>query len=847
MSENGGTMINSPKPWVFVPEAQWSRRIRAELDAQPGVVAFVATDNLGIEYVIGGSASSDRPLVWVGFDDRDEGDEVSQGAKLAEAFERAVGGGSIGYGLTLRDVLQRVVVTHSMLGPFTICLSGVADCQLPMNELRELTRLGTKVWLHFRCSRPWDGGNCGDVFEIQSNDFLVRPDECAELLSGSVSPTLPDINSDATFEAVPLIDLLRAHLMPQEIDMVLVPRPGGAALLGRNGDLSVEPARFVEALMSRGRAIDAFEVLMRSSSGFSDTVVNAAGKEYSERGLFRRLWRVLSETPASVRASSDALMRWYFAAATAENQHESVRDEVNRYLTANEAPELRALFAAAFPGPEFLEEAERALMSARTPTTLRIMAFAEILQGSAESAVDHLQSALRMSERLGDNSMVVASATDLSDYWSREGRYREAVAWSEWAVDWYWQSGCRDGLRLSVARALARFNRLLLGGDVEDLGVEDEVDLARVGIPTTEALLTTAAEAAFVRGDFGFAENVLRVALERSQLPQYPGVAVALVHVLRHSSQREECFRIATRAHTVSRQALGVPKALGWLSMGIALLDRSPEEARIHLEKSLDELSRAHEAPRLAQCAITLALACTYLGDSEGAKRALMRGKRGLVELGGTGWVLLGGHDPAVQDLRDLFHNEARELELAFLGDRAVFKSGTRQEIGMRQCEVLVALALSPEGVSADQLGLRVYGESAVLPTIKAIVSRLRQSVDVSSRPYRLNGGIGADFIDLEHLVAAGRLREAVGLYKGPLLPGSEAPVVVETREHLEELLRTSVLEAGDINCMLKLSDALGDDAELLDGVLERLPPLDPRAPVVRAKRVKIERDWKRE
>lgn len=188
-----------------------------------------------------------------------------------------------------------------------------------------------------------------------------------------------------------------------------------------------------------------------------------------------------------------------------------------------------------------------------------------------------------------------------------------------------------------------------------------------------------------------------------------------------------------------------------------------------------------------------------------------------------------------------------RELELVFLGERAVRKNGSRYELGVRQCEVLVALALSPDGISAEQLGLRVYGESAVLPTVKAIVSRLRQSVDVSSRPYRINGGIWADFLELEQLVSAGRLREAIGLYRGPLLPGSDAPVVVETREHLEELLRTAVIDAGDVNGMLRLSDVLGDDAELLDAVLDRLPPHHPRAPIVRAKRAKIDRDWTRE
>ncbi len=836
-------MPTTPKPWTFAPESRWSRRIREELVACPGIAAFAASAELGLEFVIGATASRDRPLVWVGFDNRDEGDEVSQGAKLAEAFERVVGPGSIGYGFTLRHALQRIIVTHSLLGPVTVCLSGMSDWPLPMNELRELVRLGSRVWLHYAKKDGEDRDLGPDVCWVESTRFFVRPEEVVDLFPESaLQPP-----GAAQGPARPMIDLLKEHLTSPELDMVLVPKPGGAALLGRDGEGSVDAERLAEALMSRGRAIDAFETMMRSSSALPDAIVNAAGREYSERGLFRRLWRLLSEAPATVRSASDTLMRWYFAAATADNQHEAIRDEVSRYLAVNEAPELRALFAAAFPGPEFLEEAGRALSVARTPTTLRIMAFAEILQGSAECAVDYLQRALRMSERLGDNSMVVAAATDLSDYWSREGSYREAVSWSEWAIDWYWQSGCRDELRLEVARSLLHFNTILVLDDLEDLGPVFDLDLARVGIPTSEALLSTAAEAAFVQGDLALAERLLRVALERSQLSQYPGVAVGLVHVLRHLGAEHECLRIAGRAHTVSRQMHGVPKALGSLAMGIALLDSDPIGATAYLEWSLDELNRAHEAPRLAQCAIALALARTAVGDAGGATRALKRGKRGIEELGRVGWVLLGGHSPSTQQLRDSFLHEGRALELRFLGHRKVLINGTQHALGMRQCEVLVALAASPEGVSADQLGLRVYGEVAVLPTIKAIVSRLRQSVEVSSRPYRIPGGVAADFLELEQQIAAGRLREAVATYGGPLLPGSDAPIVVELREHLEELVRSAVLEAGDVSCMLQLSEALGGDAELLDAVLDRLPPLDNRIPLVRAKRVKIDREWSRE
>jgi hypothetical protein len=141
-------------------------------------------------------------------------------------------------------------------------------------------------------------------------------------------------------------------------------------------------------------------------------------------------------------------------------------------------------------------------------------------------------------------------------------------------------------------------------------------------------------------------------------------------------------------------------------------------------------------------------------------------------------------------------------------------------------------------------LGDEVYGESAHLSTLKAIVSRLRQAVPIDSRPYRIGVSARADFIELERLLAAGRVREAMSLYRGPLLPRSDAPAVVQLRDQLEESIRRAVLRSGDVEALLQLAKLAEFDLELYEAALERLSPNDPRFPIVRARLERVRRTW---
>jgi hypothetical protein len=117
----------------------------------------------------------------------------------------------------------------------------------------------------------------------------------------------------------------------------------------------------------------------------------------------------------------------------------------------------------------------------------------------------------------------------------------------------------------------------------------------------------------------------------------------------------------------------------------------------------------------------------------------------------------------------------------------AIKLAGRPLAVSERLAELLTVLAIHPEGLSARELGRCLYGGGANPVTVRAEVARLRRVAGdlVDAQPYRLSAEVRADFLDVERLLARGRVAAALDRYAGPLLPRSRAPSVVARRETL--------------------------------------------------------------
>jgi hypothetical protein len=178
-------------------------------------------------------------------------------------------------------------------------------------------------------------------------------------------------------------------------------------------------------------------------------------------------------------------------------------------------------------------------------------------------------------------------------------------------------------------------------------------------------------------------------------------------------------------------------------------------------------------------------------------------------------------------------------MRLTALGrDQAVLhRGGTQTRLNRRHSEVLVILALHPEGVTGDQLVAALYDEDAAEATVRVEVARLRRVLGdtLRSRPYRLDAPLSADFLDAARALRERDPARALAAYGGPLLPRSEAPEVVAERHWLDVRTRTAVLESADPTLLEDWLDRFGaDDLEAWEHLSDLLPP-SPRRTEARA------------
>jgi hypothetical protein len=156
-------------------------------------------------------------------------------------------------------------------------------------------------------------------------------------------------------------------------------------------------------------------------------------------------------------------------------------------------------------------------------------------------------------------------------------------------------------------------------------------------------------------------------------------------------------------------------------------------------------------------------------------------------------------------------------------------------ELSRRHSELLVLLALRPEGMTAEEVAIATHGDFGKPVTARAELSRLRRVLGsrLLAEPYRLAAPPRADFLTAGELARAGRLPAALDAYPAPLLPRSDLPLIVEAREALDHRVRSAVLRSGDPTLLSRWAGSAAgrDDLEACRRLIAALPPDDERRP----------------
>ncbi len=186
-------------------------------------------------------------------------------------------------------------------------------------------------------------------------------------------------------------------------------------------------------------------------------------------------------------------------------------------------------------------------------------------------------------------------------------------------------------------------------------------------------------------------------------------------------------------------------------------------------------------------------------------------------------------------------------LSLRFTGEGAPHATldGRSIPLTLRPAELLTALVLHPDGLTAEQLAVALYGDDGNPTTVRGEILRLRGVIGAEvlrTRPYRLDAVVDTDFGATRRALRNGQVAEALRACAGPLLPRSDAPEIRELRDELAAGLRGAVLDADDVELLAAFAaHPLGvDDLETHDRLVNELPPHDPRRPGLAARLARL-------
>jgi len=158
---------------------------------------------------------------------------------------------------------------------------------------------------------------------------------------------------------------------------------------------------------------------------------------------------------------------------------------------------------------------------------------------------------------------------------------------------------------------------------------------------------------------------------------------------------------------------------------------------------------------------------------------------------------------------------------------------GNVTRLSRRHSDLIVVLADNPDGVSSEELMLELYDDDVQSSTMRAQINRLRALLGadlVDSRPYRLCREVRADWLDVEEAIRSSRIHDALRLYRGALLPSSDAPGVVSHRDRLERDLVTALLRSTDVDLLVSATGSRwgSNNLELWERQVELLPVSSP-------------------
>jgi hypothetical protein len=220
-----------------------------------------------------------------------------------------------------------------------------------------------------------------------------------------------------------------------------------------------------------------------------------------------------------------------------------------------------------------------------------------------------------------------------------------------------------------------------------------------------------------------------------------------------------------------------------------------------------------------------------------GASLAAANGGNGkLGEAGFPRFPLRSSYPPARSEPRA----DSARLDVLGRDNGRLWLHGRELVLSPRHTELLLILSQHAEGLTAEELAVRLFEVDCSPVTIRAEMARLRRLLTsasngygpmIASRPYRMIVPIDTDVADLRRLLERGAHRRALAVYNGPVLPRSEAPDIKELRRVVRRSLRDAILRHANADVLFSYAQSPDGwyDLEVWSACRDRLPSGSPR------------------
>lgn len=825
----------------------WLPRVVKMVGEADAPVVLVGGEAYGAPFIIDALQAA-HAVAWLELDGLARDDAVAIGNVLARAVNRTLPAPLLSNALPYQSHLAALSRHRSDLRPLTLAvtLDDLSGNFVP--ELFDLHGDGYNVLIDARGSDvPADVARRSLVVSRES--LRLTPTEAREVAPGSLPAQAVEAlwrDCDGRFT-----DFVAAVHTAVRLPRLTVPSASGPLVDARHAVMA-EPRTAVLLLQREGDMAGALELAVLRAPEMVEELLRHAGQRLQEEGLLQRLHLLLSALPHTY-SQTERVLEWRLVAGTWANDYSAVFADVDAYLATYSAPALRARRAGTMPHEAGFALAEQAVAAKRTALT--VWQFGR-MHPHPEEAVTLLRESVQLAEDSGTRYEVARNAGGLAARLAQQGEFARAASWARWALDVFDREHLRDGpRRLMLVNDLAHAR--IMTGDLVGLNstLEDAQALVEGTLPQLAVMLrSTLAQLELARGDATAAHELSIATYRASPRRTRARYGYQVVRTLLELGRMEEAWQVARDVSEISVVGDSHERTQAALARGMV--------AAVAGVLAADDVGKDHTATWPALDANALGAAESDLLEVQfdtdlPAEQRLTAALYYLLATGGAAHnvpaslvpVLSSLHPVALRVLSgpaDLFDGvwaklggPSIELMLRFLGRAECRWQGRDVSLPARLAEVAMALVLHPDGISRDELNTFLTHDGQPPFTnggMRGMMTRLRGVLPVSEAPYRLTVPFSADILEVRRLIGAGKVREAIGMLHGQLLPHSDAPGVIEQRWILEEELRQAALLVGDADALYDLAERIGDDLEFWQAAADALGAGDPRLALARAR-----------